>query len=106
VTPATPTVVPAMVPLVCVPCPSSAVSSEVKSVHVALPLPVTAWLYQSQPRMRRPANSGWLKSTPVSIEPITTSPPPAAMPSRASSSASSVDALLEASGPVRPCASL
>jgi hypothetical protein len=58
--------------------------------QVALPLPAAAWLYQSQPAIRRPVNSGWLKSTPVSMLPITTSPPPAAIPSMASSSESSV----------------
>ena len=56
--PATPTVVPAIVPVVCVPCPSSGVSSGVKSEHVALPFPAAAMLYQSHPLISRPVNSG------------------------------------------------
>ncbi len=79
-----------MVPAVCVPWPSSGVSYGVKSLQVALLLPAAAMLYQSHPAIRRPVNSGWLKSTPVSMLPITTSDPPAAMPAMASSSASSV----------------
>src|SRR3954462_6796840 len=50
VTPTTPTVLPAIVPVVCVPCPSSGVSlgSFFGSV-----------LSQSRPAISRPVNSGW-----------------------------------------------
>src|SRR5512138_2875809 len=80
-TQATPTLVPAIVPVVCVPWPSSGVSDGSLSL-----------LYQSLPAISRPVNSGWLKSTPVSIEPTTTSPPPAAYPEMLSSSASVFEA--------------
>ena len=77
-----------------------------KSLQVPLPLPAAAWLYQSQPLIRRPVNSGWEKSTPVSMLPMTTAAPPAPTFAMASSSASLVEAYEPGRGPVRPFGSL